>query len=84
VALQSAEAEALLPGVDVETRMASWHLVTAEGQVYSAGAAFDPLMRVLGRWRLLGAFARRFPRVTEAGYRWVADHRGLFGRFLRK
>src|SRR3954471_11521622 len=42
VALQSPEAEALLPGMDAEERMASWHLVMPDGQVSSAGAAFDP------------------------------------------
>jgi len=82
VALQSPEAEALLPGMSEEERMASWHLVTPDGRVHSGGAAFDPLTRVLGRARPLGAFARRFPRATEAGYRWVAGHRSFFGRFL--
>jgi predicted DCC family thiol-disulfide oxidoreductase YuxK len=83
VPLQSPEAEALLPGMDPERRMESWHLVTPDGEVHSAGAAFEPLTRVLGRWRWLGAFARRFPRVTDAAYRWVAGHRGLLGRFTR-
>lgn len=82
VALQSPEAETLLLGMDEEERMESWHLVTPDGQVSSAGAAFDPLTRILGRGRPLGALARRFPRAADAGYRWVADHRGFFGRFL--
>ena len=82
MALQTPQAEALLPGMSEEERMASWHLVTPDGNVYSGGAAFDPLTRILGRGRPLGAFARRFPRATEAAYRWVACHRSFFGRFL--
>jgi predicted DCC family thiol-disulfide oxidoreductase YuxK len=65
-----------------EERMESWHLVTPDGTVSSAGAAFDPLTRILGRGRAFGALALRFPRATDAVYRWVADRRGFFGRFL--
>jgi predicted DCC family thiol-disulfide oxidoreductase YuxK len=83
VALQSPEAEALLPGMDAEERMRSWHLVTPEGEVRSAGAAFEPLVEILGRGRPLGAFARRFPRATDAAYRWVAEHRTWFGKLTR-
>jgi predicted DCC family thiol-disulfide oxidoreductase YuxK len=82
VALQSPEAEVLLPGMGEEERMESWHLVTPDGKVSSAGAAFDPLTRILGRGRPLGALARRFPRAADAAYGWVAEHRGFFGRFL--
>ena len=82
MALQSPEAEALLPGMDEERRMESWHLVTTDGRVHSAGAAFEPLTRILGRGRALGARARRFPRATEAAYRQVAEHRSFLGRFL--
>ena len=63
--------------------MESWHLVTPDGQVSSAGAAFDPLTRILGRGRAFGALTRRFPRAAEAGYRWVANHRGFLGRLVR-
>jgi predicted DCC family thiol-disulfide oxidoreductase YuxK len=78
VALQSPEAESLLPGMSPERRMESWHLV-AGGRVWSAGAAFEPLTRVVGRWRALGRLAARFPRASERLYRWVADHRDWFG-----
>ena len=83
VALQGPEARALLPGMDEEERMASWHLVTPDGRVSSAGAAFDPLTRILGRFRAFGALTRRFPRTADAGYRWVANRRSLFGRLVR-
>ena len=84
VRLQSPEAEALLPGLDEEERMKSWHLVAPDGQVSSAGAAFYPLSRIIERGRPLGALAHRFPRGAEAAYRWVANHRSFFGRLVRR
>jgi predicted DCC family thiol-disulfide oxidoreductase YuxK/mRNA-degrading endonuclease RelE of RelBE toxin-antitoxin system len=58
VALQDPEAEWLLPGMDSQQRMASWHLVTPEGRVYSGGAAVAPLpfdenriWRYIQRWQ---------------------------------
>ena len=50
--------------------------------MFSAGAAIEPLMRLLPGGRPLAALARAFPRLTERAYRLVADHRGLLGRFL--
>ncbi|TMK31333.1 MAG: DUF393 domain-containing protein [Actinobacteria bacterium] len=47
VALQHPEAERLLPGMDREQRMTSWHLVTPDGRVRSAGRAVAPLLRLL-------------------------------------
>jgi predicted DCC family thiol-disulfide oxidoreductase YuxK len=82
VALQSPEAEALLQGMSREERLESWHLVV-DGRVWSAGAAFEPLTRVVGRWRPLGRLAGRFPRVSERSYRWVAEHRSRLGRPVR-
>jgi predicted DCC family thiol-disulfide oxidoreductase YuxK len=82
VALQSREADSLLAGMGEEERMASWHLVLPGGEVRSAGAAFEPLLRLLPGGRPLGALARRAPRLTERGYRWVAEHRSPFGQRL--
>ena len=84
VPLQSAEADALLPGLDGERRMESWHLVTPDGKVWSGGEAFEPLSHIVGRARLLGAVAARFPGVSNAAYRWVARHRTWFGRLTRR
>jgi predicted DCC family thiol-disulfide oxidoreductase YuxK len=83
VALQDPEADVLLPGMDREQRMASWHLVTLEGAVYSAGAAFPPLLRLLPGGRPLAALSAMFPGLTDRGYRWVARNRGALGRRLR-
>lgn len=76
VALQDPEADELLGGMDEERKMASWHLVTADGAVHSAGAAFPPLLRLLPGGRPLAALAAAFPGATERGYRHVARTRG--------
>lgn len=80
VALQDPEAERLLPGIDAETKMASWHLVTAEGRVFSGGAVAPPLLRLLPGGRPLAAIAAAFPGPTERAYRWVSRNRDRFGR----
>jgi predicted DCC family thiol-disulfide oxidoreductase YuxK len=82
VALGSEEADTVLAGMPENERMASWHLVTPDGAVRSAGTAFSPLLRLLPGGAPLAGLADRFPRPAERGYRWVADHRTLFGRPL--
>jgi predicted DCC family thiol-disulfide oxidoreductase YuxK len=82
VALQDAEADALLGRMDPERRMSSWHLVTPDGRVHSAGEAVAPLMRLLPGGRPLAAFAAACPRLIEHAYAFVADHRGRFGRLV--
>jgi predicted DCC family thiol-disulfide oxidoreductase YuxK len=76
VALQDPEASDLLGDMEERTRMASWHVVMADGRVFSAGAAFPPLLRLLPGGRPLAALASAFPGLTERGYRWVARTRG--------
>ncbi len=84
VKLQSAEAEQILPGLDAETRMASWHLVVGPGDsVYSAGEAFKPLFSLLPGGRPLARVVDALPQsAVDEAYRWVADHRAWFGRPL--
>jgi predicted DCC family thiol-disulfide oxidoreductase YuxK len=82
VALQDPEAEALLPGLDDETKMASWHLVTPEGRVYSAAAAAPVLLRLLPGGRGPAALLAAFPRLTNRAYPLVARNRDLFGRLV--
>jgi predicted DCC family thiol-disulfide oxidoreductase YuxK len=82
VALQDEEADRLLEGMPQEEREASWHLVEPDGRVHSAGAALPPLLRLLPRGDSLAALFGRFPNATERGYRLVADHRGVPGRFV--
>jgi predicted DCC family thiol-disulfide oxidoreductase YuxK len=96
VALKSTEAEALLAGMPEPEQMASWHLVEPRWQrnvaenatnlchlgVWSAGAAFSPLFRLLPGGAPLAWLTERFPRASERAYRFVADHRTAFGRPL--
>jgi predicted DCC family thiol-disulfide oxidoreductase YuxK len=81
VALQSPEADVLLPGMPENRRMSSWHLVDDAG-IHSAGAGIEPLLRLLPGASPLGALAARTPRGMERAYRWVAGHRSLWGRFV--
>jgi predicted DCC family thiol-disulfide oxidoreductase YuxK len=76
VALQDPEADELLGGMDHERKMSSWHVVMSDGCVYSAGAAFPPLLRLLPGGRPLAAVAAAFPRLTERAYQHVARTRG--------
>jgi predicted DCC family thiol-disulfide oxidoreductase YuxK len=82
VAIQSEEGGRLLAGIPAERRLDSWHLV-AHGEVRSAGAAAPGLFDALPGGRPLAALLRRFPRLTQRAYRWVADHRDLLARLLR-
>ncbi len=80
VPLQGGEADRLLAGMGEEERMASWHLVTPDGEVRSGGPALAPLLRMLpGGWPL-AAVAERVPGLVDRGYRWVAEHRTAVGR----
>jgi predicted DCC family thiol-disulfide oxidoreductase YuxK len=79
--LGTAEADELLADLTPEQRDASWHLVIG-GRRHSAGAALAPALGLLPRGRRLAALFTRFPTATEWAYRWVADHRGLLGRFV--
>jgi hypothetical protein len=94
LALGTEEADALLADLTPDERAASWHLIldpeesqgarpgSAGPTRLSAGAALGPAMSLLRGGRIPAAVFVRFPDATECGYRWVADHRGLLGRFV--
>jgi predicted DCC family thiol-disulfide oxidoreductase YuxK len=82
VALQDPETERLLPGMDRERRMASWHLMTPGGRSRSAGRAVAPLLRLLPGGTPLAALAEAFPRTTDRLYDVTARHRGRLGALL--
>jgi predicted DCC family thiol-disulfide oxidoreductase YuxK len=82
VALQTEEADLLLAEMPPDVRMSSWHLVDGDGTVHSAGAGFEPLLRLLPGGRPLAALAARFPGATEGGYRLVSGNRSIFGKFV--
>jgi predicted DCC family thiol-disulfide oxidoreductase YuxK len=82
VKLGSVRADQLLSDLNPERRAASWHLVSPAGQRWSAGAALAPAARLLPGGRLPAALFARAPKLSERGYAWVAEHRGLLGRGL--
>jgi predicted DCC family thiol-disulfide oxidoreductase YuxK len=79
MAIQDPAAGRLLAGVPPAARLESWHLAGADGRLYSAGAAFPPLLRSLPGGRLPAALAAAAPRATERLYRLVADRRAALG-----
>ena len=62
--------------------MASWHLISPSGERRSGGAAVPPLLSVLPAGRLPAAGLARFPRLTDRGYRWVAEHRSQLSKWV--
>ena len=80
--LQDPEADRLLGAMDPEVKMQSWHLVTPDGRVHSAGAAVEPLLRLLPYATPVAAVVRAMPGITARAYRWTADHRDEIGRRL--
>lgn len=94
VALTDPEAERLLQRMPESERMASWHLVgprwlvsgakndtdTNHLAIWSAGAAFPELFRLLPGARPLARLTGSFPAPSERAYRWVADHRSALGK----
>jgi predicted DCC family thiol-disulfide oxidoreductase YuxK len=82
IALQRPEAAALLADLDPAERMESMHLVSPDGTPTSAGAALPSLLGLLSGGRFPAAVLSRFPRLTSAGYRWVAAHRIGISRFV--
>jgi predicted DCC family thiol-disulfide oxidoreductase YuxK len=82
IALQRSEADDLLQALTPAERMASWHLISPGGERHSGGAAVPPLLRVLPAGRLPAAGFARLPRLTDRGYRWVAEHRAQLSRWM--
>lgn len=83
IALQDRATERELPELSMEERMKSWHLKTPSGEVLSGGAAIAPLIELLDLPQSLASLARSHPNLADRGYRWVADHRSMFGRLTR-
>ena len=77
--LQEATADSLLGEIDADAKMSSWHLVTPDGRVHSAGAAAPPLLRLLPGGKPLAALLAAFPEGTERAYRTVARNRDRLG-----
>lgn len=82
VAIQSDEGSRLLAAVPESERLDSWHLALSSGELHSAGAAAAPLAERLPGGKPLAFAFRRFPKITERSYRFVARHRGRFARLV--
>ena len=82
IPLQRSEADDLLQGLTPAERMASWHLVSPTGERRSGAAAVPPILRLLPGGRLPAAAFGRLPRLTDRGYRWVAEHRSQLSTWL--
>jgi predicted DCC family thiol-disulfide oxidoreductase YuxK len=81
--LSSPQAAEHLSDLTPEQRMASWHLVSPAGQRWSGGEALAPVARLLGpAGQLPAALLDQAPAVADRGYRWVAAHRTLLGRWV--
>ena len=80
VAIQSEEGSRLLAPLAPEARLDSWHLVRADGTLFSGGAVAAPLARLLPGGRPLAAVFAAFPGATERVYRLVARNRGRWAR----
>lgn len=82
VAIQSPEGGALLTAIPPRDHLDSMHAVTADGRVWSAGAAVAPILRRLPWGRPLATLAEVTPDLTEQAYRTVASRRTTLGRLL--
>lgn len=80
--IRSAEGDARLGGMDPARRDGSWHLITRDGRVASAGAAVPFLLRELPGGTPLARVADVLPRSTDRAYRAVARRRDALGRLL--
>jgi predicted DCC family thiol-disulfide oxidoreductase YuxK len=82
VALQDPEADTLLAGMAPDERMASWHLIAANGRVYSGGEAFEPLLHLIPGGDPLARTLGAVPPLADICYRAIASRRSLFGRLI--
>jgi predicted DCC family thiol-disulfide oxidoreductase YuxK len=83
LALQDPEADRLLADISEPARMASWHLITADGTRSSAGRAVAPLLALLPGGRPLAAIAERAPGAVDAGYAFLASNRSALSRAVK-
>ena len=82
VPIQSDEGGRLLAAVDPDARHDSWHLVRPDGELFSAGGAAEPLLRLLPGANALAVIVGAFPGATQRAYRYVAAHRERWARLL--
>jgi predicted DCC family thiol-disulfide oxidoreductase YuxK len=74
----------LLGPMDEQARMASWHLVTPDGRVHSAGRGVVPLLRLLPGGGAMARVAVAAWPLTDRAYRFVAVHRSAIDRLISR
>jgi predicted DCC family thiol-disulfide oxidoreductase YuxK len=80
--IQSRTADRLLADVAPEDRLASMHVVHADGRRESGGAALRAVLASLPSTRVAARLAAAAPAATDVVYAFVARHRVLAGRLI--
>lgn len=81
VGIQTDEGAKLLSEMPAARRLASWHLVTEQGELVSGADALRPLLDRLDR-PLLVRLVEAFPGPMRLGYELLAGSRGALGRLV--
>jgi len=79
-AIQSPAGQELLRELAPDDRLASAHVVFADGRVASGGDAVAPIARVLPAGAPVALLASALAAPTRLGYRWVARNRIALSR----
>jgi predicted DCC family thiol-disulfide oxidoreductase YuxK len=81
-AIQSTQAQALLKDLSPEERLASAHLISPQGERFSAGSALVALLALLPGGRVPARGVARAPRLSSRSYEWVANHRAQLSKLV--
>jgi len=82
--IQSSKGEQLLADLEPAERLRSVHVVHDDGHRESGGAATRAVLETLPSAHLLTRLAGVSPRLTEFGYRLIANHRSRLSRLVPK
>jgi predicted DCC family thiol-disulfide oxidoreductase YuxK len=80
LAIQSAEGQRVLAGMEPRLRLASWHAYDGQHTVSSGSEALPQLLARLPGAAPLAALAGRLPRLSAKAYGWVARNRTALSR----
>ena len=81
--IQSDEGQRLLADLAETARLRSWHAIAPDGHRWSAGDAFEPVLRAVPRLSPFARLASVLPtRLRDFGYYLVAEHRVGLSRFV--
>jgi predicted DCC family thiol-disulfide oxidoreductase YuxK len=78
--IQSPMGDFLLADLTPEQRLREVHLIDDDGRRSSGGAAVKDVLWALPSSRGLARVVSVSPRMTQLGYRFVANRRAFFGR----